>query len=148
MVDDHHVFVTPDGCKGFIFPVSTVAFSLDRIFDFNSFPIGEIVKPENELVLTNDLYLTKEFKARTLRRLKGKGKNVFVNIKFLDCFQNPKFYQENNKASIIVVTEKNRVGGHGSQHFSENPVGIILPVRNDALEDHYNDNEKEGETDG
>lgn len=141
MIDENHVLVTPDGYRAFIFPVSTVAFSLERIRDLTPFPVPvkEIVKPENKLTLTNDLRLTDEFPKRTLRRLKADGKSVFVNIKFLDCFQNPNFYQAEHNLSIVVVTEKIPVGGHGTSHFTETPVGIILPVRADWACGHYND---------
>lgn len=57
-VDENNIFVTPDGMVGFIFPVSTIAFNLERLRKMsNLLKIKEVVKSENELTLTNDIKL-------------------------------------------------------------------------------------------
>lgn len=120
-IDEKTVLVSPDGYKAYIFPVASVIFSLDKIKNITPFPVAEIVKDENELRLTPDFRLLDSFRNKMVRRLKGNGKNVFVNMKFLECFQNPQFFQEENKISTIVVTEKS--------NGKNIPVGIVLPVR-------------------
>jgi len=116
-IDENNILVSPDGFKAYIFPVSTIAFSLEKIHEMNPFPIVELIKPENELKLTNDLRILD--RSRTARRLKKQnGRSTFVNTKFLECFQNPSFYQEeSSNLSTIVVTEHTY------------PVGIMLPIR-------------------
>ena len=120
-IDEKTVLVSPDGYKAYIFPVASVIFSLDKIKNITPFPVAEIVKDENELRLTPDFRLLDSFRNKMVRRLKGNGKNVFVNMKFLECFQNPQFFQEENKLGTIVVTEKS--------NGKNIPVGIVLPVR-------------------
>ena len=123
-VDENNILVSPNGCVAYIFPLSSIVFNLEKIREITAFPVYEIVKPENELTLTPDLRLDGEFSKKTFRRLKGKEKNVFVNTKYLECFQNPKFYQAENRYSAIVVTERSS--------YKDNcgtPVGIILPIR-------------------
>ena len=116
-IDENYMLVTPDGFKAFIFPSAIIAFCTEKIKPITPFPIAELIKPENELELTADLRILDEHGKRIARRLRGMGKNVYINTKFLDCFQNPKFYQDKSNISIVVVTE------------SGNPVGIILPIR-------------------
>lgn len=120
-IDEKTVLVSPDGYKAYIFPVASVIFSLDKVKKITPIPVAEIVKDENELRLTPDFRLLDSFRNKMVRRLKGNGKNVFVNMKFLECFQNPQFFQEENKISTIVVTEKS--------NGKNIPVGIVLPVR-------------------
>lgn len=120
-IDEKTVLVSPDGYKAYIFPVASVVFSLERVKKITPIPVAEIVKDENELHLTPDFRLLDSFRNKMVRRLKGNGKNVFVNMKFLECFQNPQFFQEENKISAIVVTEKS--------NGKNIPVGIVLPVR-------------------
>lgn len=120
-IDEKTVLVSPDGYKAYIFPVASVIFSLDKIKNITPIPVAEIVKDENELRLTPDFRLLDSLRNKMVRRLKGNGKNVFVNMKFLECFQNPQFFQEENKLSTIVVTEKS--------NGKNIPVGIVLPVR-------------------
>lgn len=134
MLDDNNLFVTPDGYRGFIFPVASVCFNTEKIAEMGELPIHETIKAENELKLTDDCRFEKR-DGGWLRRLKGNGKSaVFVNTKFLECFQNPRFYQDANKLSMIVVTEAM------SRTLESVPVGIVLPVRvSDVGEDYYND---------
>lgn len=120
-IDEKTVLISPDGYKAYIFPVASVIFSLDKVKKITPIPVAEIVKDENELRLTPDFRLLDSFRKTMVRRLKGNGKNVFVNMKFLECFQNPQFFQGENKISTIVVTEKS--------NGKNIPVGIVLPVR-------------------
>ena len=62
-------------------------------------------------------------RSTTARRLKGKDKNTFVNIKFLEHFQNPRFFQEASNLGLIVVTEC------FSAKDRDVPVGVIRPIR-------------------
>lgn len=115
-IDENNILVSPDGFKAYIFPVSTIAFSLEKIQEIKAIPVVELIKPENELKLTNDLRIIDRY--RTARRLKKQnGRSTFVNCKFLECFQNPKFYQGESNLTTIVVTEQ------------DYPVGIMLPIR-------------------
>lgn len=137
-VDETHILVTPDGYKAYIFPASAIAFNLEKVREIKAFPIGELIKPENELKLTPDLRIIDHYGKRMARRLKGNGKNVYINSKFLDCFQNPKFYQEGASGrTTIVVTEQ-----ISASKFPEVPVGIILPIRSNWDDGtYYNDRE-------
>lgn len=123
-VDENNILVSPNGFMAYIFPLTSIVFNLEKIREITAFPVCEIVKPENELTLTPDLRLDAEFSKKAFRRLKGKGKNVFVNAKFLECFQNPKFFQAESNLSPIVVTER-----FSSKDECGTPVGIILPIR-------------------
>lgn len=123
-IDENNVLVSPDGFKAYIFPISTIAFSLEKIHEMTAFPIVELIKPENELKLTNDLRILD--RRSTARRLKKQnGTSTFVNSKFLECFQAPKFFQGESNLTTIVVTESIRVDGK----YTDMPVGIILPIR-------------------
>lgn len=133
-IDENNILVTPNGYMAYIFPITSILFSIEKAREITPFPISEIIKPENKLELTSDCRILESFDKRMLRRLKGEGKNVFVNVKYLGCFQNPKFYQEKNKLSTIVVTEDI------SATKTNLPVGIILPVRCDWADDYYADN--------
>lgn len=121
-VDGNNVLVTPNGYMGYIFPNSIICFSLDKIPEIKSFQIKEFIQDQYLLTITPDLRIVDAH--RTARRLKGNGKNVLVNTKFLSCFQNPRFYQAENPMSGIVVTES--IYRNGQKE--ENPVGFILPI--------------------
>lgn len=120
-IDDKHIFVTPDGYRGYVFPVSTIVFGLEKLIEMKPFPISEIIQDKNELKLTPDLRIMNEYRREVCRRLKGKDKNVYVNIKFLEGYQNPKFYQGDDPLGIVVVAE-------GAKDTLI-PVGIILPIK-------------------
>lgn len=137
-LDEDHTFITPNGYMGYVFPNAIINFNLEKIPEIAALPIREIISEENELRMTLDLRLD-QHRGSMFRRLRGKDKNVLVNVKFLSCFQNPSFYQAASPHSIITVTEKIRLGGHGSQSFFDCVVGIILPVRNDSLQGDYYD---------
>ena len=123
-IDENNILVSPDGFRAYIFPVSTIAFSLEKIQKISAFPVAELIKPENELKLTNDLRILD--RRSTARRLKKQnGASTFVNSKFLECFQAPKFFQGESNLTTIVVTESIRVDGK----YTDVPVGIILPIR-------------------
>ncbi len=121
-IGNDRILVTPDGIRGFIFPMVGVNFNLEKIKDLNPFPIEEIIKPENEMWLTPDIRIDDRSRDmfRRLKKLKG---STFVNTKYLDCFQNPSFFQAADKTSIIVVTED------VSPRMMNVPVGVIMPVR-------------------
>ena len=131
-VDGNNVFVTPNGYMAYILPKSLIYFSLEKIREMKPLPIKELIQDQYELTLTNDLRIID--KHRTARRLKGVGKNVLVNVKFLSCFQNPHFYQQENPLSGIVVTEQLLVGKGKAEEI---PVGFILPIRCEDLQGDY-----------
>lgn len=141
-IDEKHIFVTPDGFMGYIFPVSTVSFNVSKCMKIEPLKYEELIKPENELTMTYDFRQGGFGDKRMYRRFKGPGKSVFVNNAFLVNFQNPRFWQDKDKPlSFITVTEK------GASPHQDIPVGIVLPlnVHADWGEDDY---WKEGETCG
>ncbi len=132
MLDDGNIFVTPDGVRGYVFPVAGVCFNVEKIRGMGKLPIIETIKENNELKLTDDLRIIK--RGGMMRRLKGKGKNVFVNVKYLDVFHNPRFYQDASGLGMIVVTEDMSVTKRNI------PVGIVMPIRDDEIGgDYYKD---------
>lgn len=131
-VDANNVLVSPDGYRAHIFPKSLVCFSLEKIPVMNAFPIKELIQSQYQLTITPDLRIIDAH--RVARRLKGDGKNVLVNVKFLSCFQNPSFYQLENPHSGIVVTEK--VFKQRGQ-LEDIPVGYLLPIRSNEVQGNY-----------
>lgn len=131
-IDGNNVFVSPDGYRAHIFPKSLICFSLEKIPEITPFKVKELIQDQYQLTLTPDLRIVDAH--RTARRLKGSSKNVLINVKFLSCFQNPKFYQAENPHSGVVVTEP-AYKGHGQTE--EIPVGYILPIRFDELQGDY-----------
>lgn len=121
-IGNDRIMVTPDGIRGFIFPMVAVNFNLEKIKDLNAFSFEEIIKPENEMRLTPDVRIFDNGR-EMYRRLKGSKGSTFVNMKYLDCFQNPKLFQAESKHSIIVVAED------ASPKMRNVPVGVIMPVR-------------------
>lgn len=136
-VGKEKIFVTPDGFKGYVLPLDIVAFNCEKLQQMKALELDSICTPENELTLTNDAKLLrigsrKEF----CICMKGAKKRVFIRTKFLDAFQNPKFYQKlGEKLGAVVVTERN------TREVKEHPVGVVLPVRGPELdEEEENEN--------
>lgn len=131
-VDGNNILVSPDRFRAYIFPKSIICFGLEKIVELKQFPVKELIQSQYQLTLTPDLRIIDAH--RTARRLKGEGKNVLVNVKFLSCFQNPRFYQAENPVSGIVVTEPvYRVRGE----VEEIPVGYLLPIRSNEVQGDY-----------
>lgn len=124
-VDDTHIFVTPDGYMGYIFPLCATSFNAGKCMQMQPLNYSELIKPENEIFLTDDYHGGGFGDRKMYRRLKAPGKNVFVNNAFLANFQNPRFWQGEDEIGIIAVTEK------GATPKDDIPVGIILPIRCD-----------------
>ena len=124
-VGEEKIFVTPDGYKGYIFPLNIVAFNCEKLQQIKTLELDSICTPENELTLTNDAKLLQIGSRREFCIcMKGTGKRVFVRSKFLEPFQNPKFYQKlGEKLGHVVVTERSTRG------VKEYPVGVVLPIR-------------------
>lgn len=122
--DDDHFFVTTDGYRGYIFPNNLIQFNTEKINTI--IPLADITEPlpENELKLTLDFKAEDYTKGKMYRRLKADGRDVYVNDKFLACFQNARFFQKKEKPlSLITVTERFNPRG------KDIPVGVILPIR-------------------
>lgn len=133
-IDGNNIFVSPDGFRAYIFPKNIICFGLEKIAELKKqFPVKELIQDQYQLTLTPDLRIIDAH--RTARRLKGDGKNVLVNVKFLSCFQNPRFYQAEDPVSGIVVTEPVY---RGRGKIEEIPVGYLLPIRaNEVQGDYY-----------
>lgn len=126
-VDKDNVFITPDGYRGFVLPYTSIQVNLDRIATFKSIDFSSVVKEENLCHLSKELVLQEHPKAY-LRKLKRGDTNIYFNQKFMECFQNPKFYNE-SAIGMIVVTEDI------SANRKNQVVGIILPTR--VVEDYF-----------
>lgn len=120
-VDENSVSVVIDGYRAHIFPVVSIVFSVDKIREMTKLPVSEVVKDENELFVTKDLRVMDSTRKTIAIRLKGSGRNVFVNTRYLECYQNPRFYQ-GEANDPVIVTERVR----GTNNI---PVGIVLPYR-------------------
>lgn len=131
-IDGNNILVSPDGFRAYIFPKSIICFGLEKIAELKQFPVKELIQDQYQLTLTPDLRIIDAH--RTARRLKGDGKNVLVNVKFLSCFQNPRFYQAENPVSGIVVTEPVY---RGRGEIEEIPVGYLLPIRSNEVQGDY-----------
>ena len=135
-LDDNHIFVTHNGFVGFVFPVEIISFNVEKAKEMNPIPISEIVKPENQLTMTDDLKLT-DFGRKMCRRFKINGRSVFIDKKLLDYFPNAKFYQDrDHDLSPVIVTEDLHTAKR------DMPVGVICPTRFYNHEGYYAD-EKE-----
>lgn len=130
-VDEKNLFVTANGFIGYIFPVQTIAFNIEKIGEMKGIPILDLIKDENELRLTPDVRIVRERPKWEARRLKGKAKNVFVDVKYIEMFQNAKFFQAESPTSIIVVAEKHR--------NTCIPVGAICPMTTGIDTTYYGD---------
>ena len=120
--DKDNVFITVDGIIAYVLPYSVLQVNLDRIKEMrNQIDTLSIVKEENIFRLTREM-LIKEHPKELYRKLTNGDRNVFINQKYLEYFQNPKFYQKEKNQMVVVtedisVTRKNVI------------VGIIMPVR-------------------
>ena len=122
--DDDHFFVTADGYKGYIFPNNLIQFNTEKVNIINPFANMSEPIPENELKLTLEFRAEDHTKGKMYRRLKADGKNVYVNDKFLQCFQNARFYQKQDEPhGLITVTERLNPRG------KDLPVGVVLPIK-------------------
>ena len=115
---------------GYIFPNNLIQFNTERITNIQPIAVITEPTPETELKLTLDFKAEGFTKGKMYRRLKADGKNVYVNDKFLSCFQNARFYQKQDEPhGLITVTERLNPRG------KDLPVGVILPVRINKWED-------------
>lgn len=122
-VDKNTVFVSPNGYFGYIFPVSTILFNIDKIREVQSLKYNNVVSYSNKLELTDNARIIYRGTKKIYRQLQGKNKTVYVEENSLSCFQNPSFYQAANENSLIVVTE------NLSEKLRNIPVGILMPFR-------------------
>ena len=137
--DEDHMFVTPDAYVGFVFPIRSINFNLEKIQTCKEISFEKVICPENELLMTDDLKRSK-FPEKLYVRLKGDCKNVFVDKKLLECFQNPRFFQEKNEPkSPIMITESI------SATKPNFPVGIVCPSVISGTDNYYTDNMEKGE---
>lgn len=125
--DESNVFITPDGTHGFVLPLNSIQLNIAKMKKITPLNLASVVKEENLCHLSKELLLQEHPKAY-LRKLKNGDRNIYFNAKKMECFQNPKFYNEGN-TSMIVVTEDI------SPIRQNSIVGVILPVR--VVEEHY-----------
>ena len=123
---DEHYFATGNGFHGYIFPKACIAFDVSKVNEIRKlFDFEEMAKPENEMRETQDFRL---FFPKTMTRVfaSNSGRKAFVNVKYIENFQNAKFYQtEENKPLLVTETLKE----------SEFPVGVVLPLRTSRFKD-------------
>lgn len=125
-MEGERICVTTTGYYAFIFPVEMISFNPNKLAKMDALAVHELIAPENELTLTQIFRAENNGIGRCNmhRLLRGPGKNVYVNSKYLECFDNPKFYQaKENKFSHIVVTE------YSDYLDKDIPVAIVLPIK-------------------
>lgn len=126
-IDDNTVMVTGNGVVGYVFSCSMIAFNPDKLNQINNDTIEfNIIDPEYKMNITPDIRIANN--NLQLRRLTNYKRNAYVNVKYLECFQNPNFYQK-LKYSPVVVTEN----GIGKKEYI---VGVIMPVTSGAFDRH------------
>lgn len=119
-VDENRIFITPNGFYGFVLPKVALQINVEKIqpmtkfIDFNS-----VLSTENAVELTDECKIVTRPIKKYAIKLKGNEKTVYVNEKYLQYYQNPHFYYDNN---LVVVTEK-------TARDTETVVGVILPIR-------------------
>lgn len=118
-VDSDNVFITPGGIHGYVFPQSSLQINIDRIPSVKKLDIEGIVTEENLCRLTKECLLN-EFPKEILRKLKRGDQNIYFNSKYMECFQNPKFYSKGGYGMIIVTEDI-------SANRLNTIVGIIMP---------------------
>lgn len=101
--------------------------NLEKIQTVKPIDIASVVKEENLCHLSKELVLQEHPKAY-LRKLKKGDTNIYFNQKYMECFQNPKFYNQ-SITGMVVVTEDI------SANRKNQIVGIIMPTR--VVEDHF-----------
>lgn len=119
-IDEDYVFITPNGYYGFVFPKVLLQVNVDRMPTFKAIDLNAAVNEESACVLTDECKILYRPYKGYARKLKRGETEIFVNEKYLQWFQNPKFYC--TATNLIVVTE--------STSKNENAiVGLICPLR-------------------
>ena len=113
-IDPERVFISPNGIYGFVLEKDAIRFNLDRIKEVGSLRLQEIVAPENLCKLTDRLLMGD--RNNDLHILTRGEWKTYINRKYLQCFENPKFYQE-KEFGMVVVTEDDQI------------VGAVMPVK-------------------
>ena len=120
---ENRVFITPDGYHGFVLSYSQIQINLDKIETMKAFPFQSIITEENLCKLSKEILLDeRRGRKRYLRKLKNEKFIAYFDDKYMQCFQNPKFYSTSPTSTIVVTedisaTRKNEM------------VGVIIPVR-------------------
>lgn len=120
-IDSDSVFITPDGFYGYVFPQTSLQINIGRIASVKSLDIGKIVTDENLCHLTKECVVN-EFPKEILRKLRRGDQNIYFNQKYMDCFQNPKFYSEGSLGMIVVTEDISPIR-------LNTIVGAIMPKR-------------------
>lgn len=120
-IDDDYVFITPNGYYGFVFPKVLLQVNIDRMPTFKSIDLAAVVNEENACVLTDECKILYRPYKGYARKLKRGDTEIFVNEKYLQWFQNPKFYCTAPNL-MVVVTE-------GTSTSKNAIVGLICPLR-------------------
>lgn len=120
-LDEHNVFITPEGYNGYVIPYSQIQINLEKIPDCKNLDIQSVVCEENLCELTKEALIL-EHPREIARKLKRGNEFIYFKEKYMKCFQNPKFYNA-HPHWIIVVTEDI------SANQKNCIVGAILPIR-------------------
>lgn len=120
-VDSDSVFITPEGCHGYVFPQTSLQINVSKLASVTAIDIGKIVVEENLCRLTKECVIN-EFPKEILRKLKRGDQNIYFNQKYMDCFQNPKFYSEGGYGMIVVTEDISPIRLNAI-------VGVIMPKR-------------------
>lgn len=121
--DERSIFITPDGCHGFVIPYADIQVNLNRIRDLKKINLNAMVQEDNLCKLSREILLdNRGGRKEYLRKLKNDKFVVYVSERFLSCFQNPKFYATSSTSNVVVTedisaTRQNEI------------VGLICPVR-------------------
>lgn len=122
-VDEHSVFITPDGHHGFVIPYTDIQVNLSKLRSMNKINLCDTVTEDNLCKLSRGIVLDEHRGRRKyLRKLKNDKFVVYVSEEFLQCFQNPKFYATSSTSSVVVTEDI-------SATMQNAVVGLICPVR-------------------
>ena len=125
-IDKDTVFVTADGCCGFIIPKAEIVYNITKMHEMNKLlDFSDYLKPENEIKPTM-IYVRRD--GDFCRRFDGKDWKVFIKDKYLKKLDESEYYQffqnyEEGKdmtRQMIVAAVKKQ-----NKYI---PVMVLLPV--------------------
>ena len=110
-IDDESVFISPNGCYGFLLSKKNAPFNLERIPKSDvKLDLFKICKPENRFKMTRRLIAEKS--GELVNILKNDDREICVRQKYLKYFDDcAEFYQEKDKCLVVVAEMGCVVGG-------------------------------------